>query len=99
MAIRDPQSLVGQKAYSWDGVRIGRVRALVDEGGPDGPYLIIGRLLGGRLVVPVGAVRTLGDRLVVQCYYLFLDRTPTVGREAGLTPAKRKGLRAYHGMA
>ena len=76
MATVTMQDLVGQTAYSWDEVKIGKVRGLVREGELRGHLVIGGRLLSRGLLVPPEAVQVLGDRLVVRRYKLFLDPAP-----------------------
>ena len=84
------QDLIGQTAYSWDEVKIGKVRRLVREGEFRG-HLVIGRhLLSRGLLVPPDAVQVLGDRLVVRRYRLFLDPAP---------PARHRARPALHRRA
>ncbi len=93
MATVAVQDFVGQTAYSWDGVKIGKVRGLVREGEFRG-QLVIRRLLSRGFLVPPDAVQELGDRLVVQRYWLFLDPAPPAGRTARLAP-HRRALREF----
>lgn len=84
------QELVGQTAYSWDGVRLGKVNGLVREGEFEGQLVIGRRLLSRGLLVPPDAVQVLGERLVVRRYRLFIDPAP---------PARRGARLAAHGRA
>jgi hypothetical protein len=83
------QELVGQTAYSWDGVKLGKVKGLVREGELQGQLVIGRRLLNRGVVVPPDAVQVLGERLVVRRYRLFLDPTPPARRGPRLAPHRR----------
>ena len=88
MATVAVQDLIGQTAYSWDGVKIGKVTGLVREGESRG-HLVVRRLLSRGFLVPPDAVQVLGDRLVVRRYRLFLDPAPPARRRARLAPHRR----------
>jgi hypothetical protein len=78
MATVMSSDLVGLKAFSRDGTKLGKVKSFVSDDSETRDYLIIGGPLRRDLVIPIDTVETPGDRVVVPHNSAFCDNAPAV---------------------
>ena len=87
-----PQDLVGREVYARDGVKIGQIRDLVYNG----KYAVVRRSFLSKIVVPVKAIQSSGDRLMVQRTSSFLDNAPQVDPKYELSSKDRAYLDDFY---
>jgi len=68
--------LVGLKAFSREGAKLGKVKSVVSDDAETRDYLVIARSLRRDLVIPIDTVATPGDRVVVPHTSSFCDSAP-----------------------
>jgi sporulation protein YlmC with PRC-barrel domain len=90
------QDLVGLEAFSRDGTKLGKIKAVVGDGESSAAYLVIGRFLARDLVIPVDAVETPGDRVVVPHGSSFLDSAPAIKAKGAISPQDAARLEAFY---
>ena len=90
-----PQDLVGQAVYARDDTMIGRVKELVYEG-EYVEYVVVRRSLLSKLVVPVGAIESSGDRLLIPHTSSYLDNAPKVDTKHPLSAKDRSLLEHFY---
>ena len=94
------QELVGLKAFSRDGDKIGKVKGVLC--GPQSDYecLVIKRSLVRDLVVPADAVEASGGSVTIPFTQSFLNVAPRIASEGPLSEEERARLqRFYHPRA
>jgi len=94
MAFAVQRDLVGLVAFSRDGTKLGKIKAVID--GPDASaYAVIGRFLARDLVVPAEVLDTSGDRLVVPFSSSFIDMAPAVKAKDVVSPEEHDRLEQF----
>ncbi len=88
--------LVGLEAFSRDGVKLGKVRALIGDDATDRTYLVISRFLARDLIVPLDAVETPGAKVVVPHGGAFIDSAPSFKVKAMLTHDEGDRLESFY---
>ena len=86
-----PQDLVGREVFARDGDKMGTIKELVYEG----DYVVVRRLLS-RLVVPVRAIDSSGDRLLIPHTSSYLDSAPKIDTKHPLSPRVRSLLEDFY---
>ncbi len=86
-----PQDLVGREVFARDGDKMGTIKELVYEG----DYVVVRRLLS-RLVVPVRAIESSGDRLLIPHTSSYLDMAPKVDTKHPLSAEDRSLLEDFY---
>jgi PRC-barrel domain len=87
-----PQDLVGQAVYARDDTIVGRVKELVYEG----EYAVVRRSLLSRIVVPVRAIESSGDRLLIPLPTSYFDDAPKVVPRQPLSEQDRSQLEQFY---
>jgi hypothetical protein len=80
--------LVGREVYSRDGVKLGKIAEVVH----DGEYAVIRRSLFGKLIAPITAIESAGDRLTLPRTSSYLDNAPKVDPKHDLSATDRARL-------
>jgi len=80
--------LVGREVYSRDGVKLGKIAEVAH----DGEYAVIRRSLFGKLVAPIAAIESSGDRLTIPRTSSYLDDAPKVDPKRELSATDRAHL-------
>ena len=87
-----PQDLVGREVYARDGGKVGEIRELVY----DGEYCLIRRSWLSKLIVPVRAIDSSGERLVIPHTSAYLDNAPKIDPKYALTPQDKGRLDRFY---
>jgi ribosomal 30S subunit maturation factor RimM len=83
-----PQDLVGREVYARDDTKMGTVKELVCEG----EYCVVRRSVLSKLVVPVKAIESSGDRLLIPLTSSYLDMAPKIDTRQPLSEKDRSLL-------
>jgi hypothetical protein len=87
-----PQDLVGQAVYASDDTIVGRAKELVYEG----QYVVVRQSLLSKVVVPVRAIESSGDRLKVPFTSSYLEGAPKVDPKRPLSEKDRSLLDEFY---
>ncbi len=87
-----PQDLVGRELYARDGQKIGEIKEAVYGG----DCVVVRKSLFSKLVVPVRAIESSGDRLILPFSSEYLDHAPKVDPKYELSPKDRAYLDAFY---
>lgn len=94
MVVAATKDLVGLAAFSRDDSKLGKIKAVIrDESGSE--YLVVARLLHS-LIIPVDAIETSGDRVVVPLTSSYLDMSPAVKAKDTVSVDERGRLRDFY---
>jgi ribosomal 30S subunit maturation factor RimM len=94
MVVATTQDLVGLAAFSRDETKLGKIKGVVrDESGYE--YLVVGRLLHS-LIIPVEAIETPGDHVVVPFTSSYIDMSPAVKAKDTVSVEERSRLRDFY---
>jgi ribosomal 30S subunit maturation factor RimM len=94
------QELVGLKAFSRDGDRIGKVKGVLCDPESDSECLVIKRSLTRDLVVPADVVEASDGSVTIPFTRSFLNVAPRIASEGPLSAEERGRLqRFYHPSA
>ena len=88
--------LVGLEAFSRDGARLGKIRALIGDDATDRAYLVISRFLARDLIVPLDAIETPGGKVVVPHGSAFIDSAPAFKAKGMLTRDEGDRLESFY---
>ena len=88
--------LVGLEAFSRDGAKLGKVRALIGDDATDRTYLVISRFLARDLVVPMDVVEAPGAKVVVPHGSAFIDSAPSFRVKGMLTRQEGDRLESFY---
>ena len=87
-----PQDLVGREVYARDDIKMGTVKELVCEG----ECCVVRRSLLSKFVVPVKAIDSSGDRLLIPHTSSYLDMAPKVDTKHSLSAKDRSLLEDFY---
>jgi hypothetical protein len=90
------QELVGLEAFSRDGIKLGKIKGTVGDGGSSAQYLVVGRFLAHDLLVPADAVELSGDRVVIPHGSSFIASAPTIKAKGAISPADAARLEDFY---
>ena len=88
--------LVGLKAFSREGAKLGKVKSLVSDDAETREYLVIGRSLRRDLVIPIDTVETPGDCVVIPHTSAFCDSAPTVKTSGAISAEDGNRLENFY---
>ena len=87
-----PRDLVGQAVYARDDTMIGVVKEVVCEG----EFCVVRQSLFSKLVVPVKAIDSSGDRLLIPLTSAYLDSAPKCDTKHALSAQDRSRLEHFY---
>jgi len=88
--------LVGLKAFSREGAKLGKVKSVISDDSETREYLVVGRSLRRDLVVPIDTVVTPGDRVVVPHTSAFCDSAPPVKSSGAISAEDGNRLENFY---
>lgn len=90
------QDLEGREAFSQEGTKLGRVKAVIGDGASAREYLVIGRVLRRDLIIPADAVETPSYRVVVPHSSAFIDSAPAIKAKGAISLEEGDRLEGFY---
>ncbi len=88
------QELVGRQVYSRDGDKIGEIKEVIYGG----EYVLIRRSFYSKLVAPVGAIESSGERLTIPHSSGYVQHAPQVDPKRELSAADKDRLGRFFAL-
>ena len=90
------QDLLGRKAFSQDGTKIGKVKDVISDAGTSCEYLVIRRFWSCDLVIPIELVERSDGTILVPFSQSFLDLAPALETRGVVSGEDRSRLEHYY---
>lgn len=96
MVLAARQDLLGLRAFSRDGTKIGKIKDVISDAETSAEYLVIGRRWSSDLVIPADLAERSGDRVVIPFTDSYLDMAPALSTKGVIAAEDRGRLEHFY---